>query len=183
MQREELLRDPTEPMTIFPERDFSGLASSLSRLGLEARRLGEAIDIWSSMLKRKRIMIWMGLSGAMIPAGMRKLICYLIRRRMIDVLVTTGATLYHDCYEVMMGKHFLGSDSVDDVMLRKHQIDRVYDTYADESKLYRMDNIIDKQFCEFLKDEFTYSTRGVMQEFGKWLSQRVKDKDSLSVCA
>ena len=36
----------------------------------------------------------MGLSGALIPAGMRRLVAYLIKNRYVDVLVTTGATLF-----------------------------------------------------------------------------------------
>lgn len=135
------------------------------------------------MLKKREMVIWMGVAGAMVPAGMRQLIAYLIRRRMIDVLVTTGATLYHDAYETIGGKHFQGTDQIDDVMLRRHRIDRMYDVYADERKFYRLDVMIEKEFSSRLVDGKSYSSREVLYEFGKWLSEMAKDRNGICVSA
>ena len=46
-----------------------------------------------------RVMIMMGMSGAMVPGGMRRLVVYMIKNRLIDCLVTTGANLFHDIHE------------------------------------------------------------------------------------
>ncbi len=62
------------------------------------------------MLNEERITILMGLSGAMVPAGMRKIISWLIRNRYIDVLVSTGANHFHDIHEAMGFRHYLGSE-------------------------------------------------------------------------
>lgn len=183
MARGEFLRHPTHPIEISPEKDTSDLLKEMGVLGFQGRRLSEAADVWTSMLKKREIVIWMGMAGAMIPAGMRKLIVYLIRRRMIDVLVSTGANLYHEAYEALGGKHFLGSDVVDDVKLHKYRIDRMYDVYADEIKFYDLDNRIEREFASTLRDDYRYSTRQIMEKFGKWLRPRVRDKDSISVAA
>ncbi len=151
--------------------------------GFQGRKLGEAAEVWTAMLKKREIVIWMGVAGAMVPAGMRELITYLIRRRMIDVLVTTGATLYHDAYETIGGKHFLGTDQIDNVMLRRHRIDRMYDVYADENKFYRLDVMIEKDFSSHLQPARPYSSREIMHEFGKWISGVAKDKDGICVAA
>jgi len=135
------------------------------------------------MLKKRQIVIWMGLAGAMVPAGMRKTIAQLIRRRMIDVLVTTGATIYHDAYEATGGKHFKGTDRVDDVQLRKYRIDRMYDVYADEKRFYRLDNAIEKEFCSSLRDNYPYSSRQISEKLGAWLSERARERDSISIAA
>jgi deoxyhypusine synthase len=151
--------------------------------GFQGRKLGEAAEAWTSMLKKREIVIWMGLAGAMVPAGMRELITYLIRRRMVDVLVTTGATLYHDAYETIGGKHFQGTDQIDNVMLRRERIDRMYDVYADERKFYHLDVMIEKDFSTRLQSGRPYSSREVMHEFGKWISDMDKDKDGICVSA
>ena len=135
------------------------------------------------MLKKRQIVIWMGIAGAMVPAGMRKIITHLIRRRMIDVLVTTGATIYHDAYEATGGKHFRGTDKVDDVQLRKYKIDRMYDVYADEKKFYRLDNEIEREFCSLLRDNYPYSSRQITEKLGGWLSERARDRDCISIAA
>jgi deoxyhypusine synthase len=151
--------------------------------GFQGRKLGEAADAWTAMLKKREIVIWMGVAGAMVPAGMRELITYLIRRRMIDVLVTTGATLYHDAYESIGGKHFLGTDQIDNVMLRRHRIDRVYDVYADERKFYQLDVMIEKEFSSRLQPGKPYSSREVMHEFGKWVSEMAGGRDGICISA
>lgn len=183
MRREQVLKHPTRPLEIDPEKNVSKLLEDMAFLGFQGRKLGEAADAWTSMLKKREIVIWMGVAGAMVPAGMRQLITYLIRRRMIDVLVTTGATLYHDAYETIGGKHFLGTDQIDNVMLRKHRIDRMYDVYADENRFYRLDTMIDKDFSSRLQAGRPYSSREVMYEFGKWVSEKAGDRDGICVAA
>jgi len=155
----------------------------MASTAFQGRRLGEAFEIWTRMLKKRQIVIWMGISGAMVPAGMGKIVAELIRRRMIDILVTTGATIYHDAYEAIGGKHFKGTDKVDDVQLRKYRIDRMYDVYADEKKFYRLDNEIEKEFCSLLRDNHPYSSRQITEKLGVWLSERTRDKDCISIAA
>ena len=159
------------------------MVAEMAFTAFQGRRLGEAFEIWARMLKKRQIVIWMGIAGAMVPAGMRRIITQFIRRRMIDVLVTTGATIYHDTYEAIGGKHFKGTDRVDDVQLRKYRVDRMYDVYADEKKFYRLDNEIEKDFCSLLRDNYPYSTREITERLGTWLSKRARDRDCISVAA
>ncbi len=181
--RDIFLRHPTHPIGISPDKDVSALVAEMGVLGFQGRRLSEAANVWTTMLKKREIVIWMGLAGAMIPAGMRRLVAYLIRRRMIDVLVTTGANLYHDAYEALGGKHFLGTDVVDDVKLHRYRIDRMYNVYADEMKFYRLDNMIEKEVATTLRDDYRYSSRQVMEKFGKWLEPRAREKESVNIAA
>lgn len=183
MDRDQVLKHPTRPIEIHPDKTVSELLADMSLIGFQGRKLGEAADVWTAMLKKREMVIWMGLAGAMVPAGMREIITYLIRRRMIDVLVTTGATLYHDAYETIGGKHFLGTDQIDNVMLRRHRIDRMYDVYADEKKFYQLDVMIEKDFSNRLQSGRPYSSREVMHEFGKWVSEKAGGRDGICVAA
>ena len=183
LEREQVLRRPTRPVEVQPDKSISELLGDMALTGFQGRKLGEAAEAWTAMLKKRQIVIWMGLAGAMVPAGMRELITYLIRRRMVDVLVTTGATLYHDAYETIGGKHFQGTDQIDNVMLRRHRIDRMYDVYADERKFYHLDTMIEKDFSSRLLSGRAYSSREVMHEFGKWVSEKARDRDGICVAA
>jgi len=179
LDRNQVLKHPTKPISVDPDKTISELVAEMSLTGFQGRKLGEAADVWTAMLKKRELVIWMGLAGAMVPAGMRQIITSLIRRRMIDVLVTTGATLYHDAYETIGGRHFLGTDQIDNMMLRRERIDRVYDVYADESKFYDLDVMIEKDFSTRLQPGRPYSSREVMREFGKWVSERARDRDGI----
>jgi len=183
MSRQRFLTHPTQPIDISTGTTADQLMVEMASTAFQGRRLGEAFEIWARMLKKRQIVIWMGVAGAMVPAGMRKIITQLIRRRMIDVFVTTGATIYHDIYEAIGGKHFMGTDSADDVQLRKYRIDRMYDVYADEKKFYRLDNEIEKDFCSLLRDNHPYSSREITEKLGSWLSGRAREKDCISLVA
>ncbi|MFB6176672.1 MAG: deoxyhypusine synthase, partial [Halobaculum sp.] len=54
--------------------------------------------------------VFMGLAGAMVPAGMRAIVADLIRDGYVDALVTTGANLTHDTIEAIGGKHHHGEE-------------------------------------------------------------------------
>ena len=183
MSRQRFLRHPTRLFETSPGKTIDQMISEMASTAFQGRRLGEAFEIWARMLKKRQIVIWMAIAGAMVPAGMRKIIAQLIRRRMIDALATTGATIYHDAYEAIGGKHFIGTDKVDDVQLRRYRVDRMYDVYADEKRFYRLDNEIEKEFCSLLRDNYPYSSRQITEKLGAWLSERARDKDSISIAA
>lgn len=181
--KKKFLVHPTEPIEVWPDKTISELTKEMLAIGFQGRKLAEVIEIWSRMLKRKNLVIWFGLAGAMVPAGMRKIISYLIKRRMIDVLVTTGANMYHDFCEAMGMKHFIGSHLIDDNKLRKVRVDRIYDVFADEEKFYKFDNIISGPFSEMLEDNHPYSSREIFEKLGKFLLKYGKEKDSIIVSA
>lgn len=183
MTKKEFLKFPTKPVEVSPSLKLNELIEKMKFTGFQGRKLAEAFEVWSRMLKENEIVIWFGLAGAMVPAGMRKIISYLIKKRMIDVIVSTGANLYHDCVEVLDGKHYVLFSSVNDIELRKHRIDRIYDVLADEDKFCAIDNWIEKEFCKELKDNYPYSSREILYLLGKKLYELKGDKDSILTSA
>lgn len=178
-----LLKHPTKPIEVLPDKRVSELTEEMLYTAFQGRKLAESIDVWSQMLKSRYLVIWMGLAGAMVPAGMRRIFAYLIKRRMIDVLVVTGANLYHDLCESLGVKHFIGSPFVDDVKLRESKVDRIYDVFADEDKFYEVDRVIMNDFCLLLKDNYPYSSREVLYLLGGFLNKYAKEKDSILINA
>ncbi len=181
--RKKILRYPTEPLEVWPERKVSELTEGMLETGFQGKKLAEAVEVWARMLRKKKIVIWLGLAGAMVPAGMRRLVSYLIKRRMVDVVVSTGANLYHDAYEAKGKKHYVGTHLVEDVKLRKYKVDRIYDIFADEAGFYKFDNWIEKNFSYGLRDNYPYSSRELMFLLGKTLSKVGREKDSILVSA
>ncbi len=181
--RKKILKYPTEPLEVWPKRSISELTEGMLSTGFQGRKLAEVVEVWARMLRKRKIVIWLGLAGAMVPAGMRRVISYLIKRRMIDVLVSTGANLYHDAYEAYGRKHYIGYHLADDVKLRKYKVDRIYDVFADEEGFYRFDNWIEKHFAHDLEDDYPYSSRELAFLLGKTLSKVGREKDSILVSA
>lgn len=168
---------PTEPIEV-SDKSFSELLSAMAKTGFQGRKLGEAFEIWLEMLKEENITILMGLSGAMVPAGMRKIIAWLIRNRYIDVLVSTGANLFHDIHEAMGFRHYIGSEHVSDEELLERGIDRIHDVFAFEHEFNEIDFRLAEIFSEL---EGVMSSRQLIEEIARRIG--AKDKNSIVVSA
>ena len=169
---------PTTPIEV-KDRNFFDLLKSMSKTGFQGRKLGEAFEIWLEMLEEEKITILMGLAGAMVPAGMRKVISWLIRNRFIDVLVSTGANLFHDIHEALGFKHYIGSEFVNDVELFKEGIDRIYDIFAHEREFNQIDFMIGRIFEE---TEGVLSSREIIERIAEKI-RKVAKEDSIIISA
>ena len=85
--------------------------------------------MFEGMLRDKqRPTIMLGMAGSLIAAGMRQVIVDLIEENMVDVVVSTGAIISQDFYQVRGGRHYHGHPDADDKELRDLYLDRLYDT-------------------------------------------------------
>lgn len=138
-----------------------------------AGRVAEATDIFYEMISRKDVTTYLGLAGALVPGGMRQVIADLVRDRMIEVLVTTGANMVHDMIEAFGGAHYRGSAAANDVELHRQQIDRIYDVFLHESEFKKYD----EHFFGILED--IPSEQMSIREFLYELGRRIEDPNSI----
>ena len=173
------LRHPVVPFEVAP----LGVAEYLRRcrdISFQARNLGLAFDIWQKAL-RDDSTIFMGLAGAMTPAGLRKLVVYLIENRLIDVLVTTGANVFHDIHETLGRKHYKCHPQTDDKYLRRFYLDRIYDVLGNEEEYSIADRII-ADFAGSLPPR-PYTTREWFYRFGRHLAGMQKEEGIVTAAA
>jgi deoxyhypusine synthase len=110
------------------------------------------------MLRDPACVIFLGLSGAMIPGGMRNVIRDMIEMKLVDVLVSTGANMFHDLFESFGYRHYVGSEEGNDDALRKHRIVRVYDALMDDNEINRVIRLL-SNVPEKLKERVISSRR------------------------
>ena len=96
---------------------------------LGAGTISKAVSIYREMLDAKAT-IFLGISGPMIPAGLRSVITDMIEEGYVDVIVTSGANIVHDMIESFGGSHIIGSFNVDDNELREKGIGRIGNVYT-----------------------------------------------------
>ena len=163
--KRKLLSHPTRPIELRAGMTCDALLAGLEGCSFQARGLAHAARIWDEALDDD-VVVMLGLAGAMVPAGMRRVLSMLIERRFIDVIASTGANLYHDFYETIGSYHYLGSPNADDAMLREHMVDRIYDTFADEVGFQNLDKKIGSWAARALEDR-PYTTREFLHLLGK----------------
>src|SRR2546421_9990637 len=89
---------PTRPVQVDGDRSVAGLLEKMEGAGFGGRQLAEAHRIWLDMIGDNATIIVAG-GGALIPAGMRRLLAFVIKNRFVDVLVLSGYLLFHDLHE------------------------------------------------------------------------------------
>ena len=111
------------------------LADEYGSAGIGASAMHEAVGVYSEMLDDD-VTVFLGLAGAMVPTGMRRIVADLVRDGHVDALVTTGANLTHDAIEAIGGKHHHGevhaegkTEREHDERLRDEGVDRIYNVY------------------------------------------------------
>lgn len=174
MKREDYFQHPTRPLEMDKIRTVGDLVEAYGGTSFQSRNLHKAMRIWGRALEEESCAIFLGLSGAMVPAGMRRVVVDLIRHKFVDAIVSTGANLYHDLHEGLGGSHYMGHPHVDDEELARLDIDRVYDTYADDTAFQKLD----EKLADFALNKLEarpYSTREFLQEVGR----EYRPKDSI----
>jgi len=147
------------------ERGVADLVADMSKMGFQGGQLGTSLNVWKRMLDEE-VTIFLGLAGAMVPAGLGEFIAYLLRERKVDCLVSTGANLFHDLCEGLGIVHYQGSACTDDAYLNECKIDRIYDVFVSEIELHKADKHISK-FVKSLDPARRYSSRELMYMVGK----------------
>lgn len=177
MAKRRFLKRPVKPVEIAPGAEVSELLDRMADTAFQGKNLAVAVDAWEQML-RDNVTIFFGLAGAMIPAGMRRVIVYLIKNRLIDCLVSTGANLFHDIHETLGRYHWQGSAMANDEELRDEGIDRIYDVFAIEREFEHAD-VYCYKFSKMLERR-PYTTREFLYLLGKQLSKGAREDGILT---
>ena len=108
--------------------DMKALLDGYASSGAQASELGKAISLVKSMRKDK-VMIILGYTSNMVSTGVREAIRFLVKNRLVDVLVTTAGGIEEDF--IKTHKPFLKGDfRADGAELRKIGMNRIGNIFA-----------------------------------------------------
>ena len=124
-----------------------------------------AVSIYTSMLTDAKTTRFLGLAGAMVPAGMGGIVSDLIRDGKVDALVSTGANLTHDVIEAIGCHHFKGTENCNDVELRHEEINRIYDVYLPNDAFISFEEFMQKVLAD-LEEGTTISISDLLTHIG-----------------
>ena len=175
--KKDFLKNPVEHIDI-ASFDSRKIISSMKKMSFVSRETANAADIVNEMIKDKNCTIFLTLAGSTSAAGCMHIYRDMVKYKMVDAIVATGASIIDmDFFEALGFKHYQGSQFQDDTELRKNYIDRIYDTYIDEDELQKCDKII----CDIADslEPKSYTSREFIQEIGKYLKKNAKKKNSL----
>lgn len=137
-----------------------------------AGRLSEACRLFTDKMLAADVTIGMSLTGALTPAGLGgSCVVPLMEAGFVDWIVSTGANLYHDTHFSIGHSLHRGSPFIDDRILRKEAVIRIYDILFDYNVLLDTD---DFYRTILLSPEFqmTMSTAEFHYKIGRYVYAR-----------
>lgn len=177
-ERKDLLEQPVKHIRIDDALSVDQLIQQFKNSGsFGAGRLSTACDIYEKMARDKECTIFLGLAGAVVPAGMRSLVAGLIRKGLINVVVSTGANMVHDSIEALGGHHYKGHWLMNDHVLYKYHVYRIYDVLVPEEDFIKLDYKLVDIYDEIAEENKGKSLSSSM--FTRELGKRLNDPDSI----
>ena len=171
--KSEFLRNPICHLDLKEIQSLFDLVQAFQNTSFQSRNVFKCFEVFRKMLADPACVIFLGLSGAMIPGGMRKVIRDMIKMKLIDVVVSTGANIFHDIFESFGYRHYVGSEEGDDDVLRRHRIVRVFDALMDDHEINRVIHLLSKVPEEL--EARVVSSRRYLEVLGN----RLKDEGSI----
>lgn len=137
-------------------------------------RIREACHLFTKKMLKPNVTIGMSLTGALTPAGIgATCVVPLIKAGFVDWLVSTGANLYHDTHFALGLKMHRGTPFIDDRILKKNGIVRIYDILFDYDVLLSTDEFF-RQVLRTEEFEEEMGTAELHYKLGKFIYEREK---------
>ncbi|MHC4780308.1 MAG: deoxyhypusine synthase family protein [Planctomycetota bacterium] len=178
--RKELLSQVTSKPSL--EADPRDMLSKAGSAGFQLGALGRSIEVWKAMLQDPDCTVYLGVAGAIIPAGLGPLVGEIVNKGMVDVIYSTGAQVYHDLYESFRGEHYKLDHNIPDSKLCRMDIDRIYDVVADDVEYQKFDELIAERVKDFPPSR-GYTTASFVKTLVESLSGEMKGVPGMVVSA
>jgi deoxyhypusine synthase len=162
----------------FTAFDARPIVEAMDGMSFSARETARAAALLNTMIRDPECSIILTIAGSAGAAGCLQVFADMLRFRMADAVVATGAAVVDmDFFEALGFRHYQGSPLADDRELRASYIDRIYDTYINEEELQACDRAV-KEIADRLGSG-VYSSRGFIREMGRHLAAHARKQGSL----
>jgi len=159
--------------------------NGFEQIGFQATHLGKASKIWKEIEKnREKTRVFLGYTSNMISSGLRETICYLVKNKKIDVIVTTAGGVEEDFIKCLK-PFILGDWNFDGKTLREKGINRIGNIFVPNDRYIEFE----KYMMEFFKrlDEKQEKENKIISasefcyELGKFMDEKLDDAKEKSI--
>ena len=139
-----------------------------ANLGYQAIKKYEAARRWIDGANAGEY-VWLSVAGAATPAGFGGLFADMISLGLVDLIVTTGANVYHDLHSACGLPVRHGSHKVDDNDLRQDETTRIYNQFIHNRYTLKLQDMLNQNIARRIlpKLKKPFSSASLLNEFGK----------------
>jgi deoxyhypusine synthase len=176
-RRNNMLKEVVEDYTFFKNMSVNELVLQMERAwGFTAGKLAVAIKILGHMNREKNCTKFLSFTGNLVATGTRGALKELVKRKLVDVIVTTCGTLDHDiarCWK----NYYKGSFVMNDARLHEDGINRLGNVLVPNDS-YGM--IIEKKMQTLLEDLWKEGIKEVSSsQFCREIGKRICNETSI----
>ncbi len=166
MTREELLSKPVKDLKITASTTLRELIGQFSHSGgFTSAKLGTAYSILEKMFREENT-TFLSFPADIISTGTRGLINEMVKRKLVDVIITTNGTLDHDIARTYMD-YYCGTFDYSDRDLKHMSINRLGNVFVpDESYGEIIEEKVQPVLEELYKKKKEWGGAELLREYG-----------------
>ena len=172
-----MLRDAIEDYDFSSETSVDELVTQMEKAwGFTAGKLATGVNIMESMIKAQNCVKFVSFTGNLVATGTRGIFRELIRRKLVDVVITTCGTLDHDLARCWR-KYYRGSFIMNDSKLHEEGINRLGNVLVPNESY---GTIIEEKIQQVLEELWNEGTKEITpSQFCREIGQRVCNETSI----
>jgi len=176
-KREDILKREVRGLHLYSDIKVHELVKQFSEIGgFMASNIARASDIFMEMISDPQCTIFLSFTANLVATGLRALIADMVRRGLVDVIITTGGTIDHDIARGVGGKYFQGDFNYDDTMLRELDIHRLGNVLV---PMESYGPIIEEFTFKALTKAISIKDRWSVHELLYFIGSLIEDHDSI----
>jgi len=166
-----LLQRPIRDMRLVEGMTSDGLVAEMGAAGgFSARAVARGVDILERIFTDEAYTVFLSFPACIMATGLRGALTDLVKRGLVDAIVTAGGTLDHDLSRAWGGTYYGGSFQADDVELHKagiHRLGNIFIPMHEHGPL--IEARLQPLLAELQAKRHRYSVRELCQELGSWI--------------
>ncbi|MEX0920757.1 MAG: deoxyhypusine synthase [Candidatus Pacearchaeota archaeon] len=157
--------------------NYEKILDSYLSTGFQASHFGKAVKIIEKMIKEK-VTVFLGCSSNLITSGVRDIVRYLAKNKMIDVFVTTAGGIEEDIIKCL-GDFKIGKFSASGELLRSKGINRTGNIFVPNSRYIKYEEFMNPLLEIINKDQKENGKIISVSEFVKILGKKIDNEESI----
>lgn len=157
---------------IFGERNTVALVKRMEFIGYQATQLGKAAKVIEKM-KKDKATIFFAFTSNMISSGLREVIADVVRRKLVDVIITTAGSIEED-FMKSFKPFLLGDFDVSDTQLHKAGVNRIGNIFVPSDRY----EIMEKKVGPILEAAYKSCTPLSPSSLAKKMGMVIEDQKS-----
>ncbi len=166
------------------ENNWKEMAKEMKESGgFVAKKIGTGVDILEKMIKDEDCTKFLSFPACLVSTGCRGILKYMLKNKMVDVLVTTCGTLDHDLARVW-SNYYHGKFEADDKKLHQKGINREGNIFIpNESYGLILEEKMKPILERIYKEKKDWSTPELVWKFGEAIEKEKNAEDSITYWA